>query len=341
MTDLPLCSDLRRWDAFARRGHFLQSGLWGRFRAEHGWQTLRLLEADWGAQILLRPFGPLTLAYVPRGPILDWEDRGVLERTLEVLEAAARQQRAFLLRLEPPIPPGHPAEAVLRARGYRPGRPVQTRRTLVVPLEADEAAQLARMRPKTRYNCRLARRRGVTVRPARTAGDVEAFYRLLEETAERDRFAIRPLAYYRRLWELGGPEGIVVLLLAEFEGRPVAGLMAAAWGEEAIYLYGASDSRHRRHMPTYLLQLEAMNWARSRGCRRYDLWGIPEDLEAKAAEHADRKNVRDGLWGVYRFKAGFGGEEVRYTGAWDRPLVPLLYAPFRLWDRRRAGPEGG
>jgi len=122
------------------------------------------------------------------------------------------------------------------------------------------------------------------------------------------------------------PRGWARLLLAEVEGEPVAALMVFAQGHRCWYFYGASGEAHREKMPNYLLQWEAIRWARSQGCIEYDLWGVPdEDKETLESGFAHR---RDGLWGVYRFKRGFEGELVRSVGAWDLPLRPV---PYRLY----------
>jgi hypothetical protein len=128
--------------------------------------------------------------------------------------------------------------------------------------------------------------------------------------------------------------GRLHLLLAEYEGRPLAALMAFARGPRAWYLYGASTDEERNRMPTYLLQWEAMRWARRRGCQTYDLWGVPDaDHETLESQFESRG---DGLWGVYRFKRGFGGELVRSIGAWDYPLQRLLYSVYQAVLARRA-----
>lgn len=86
-------------------------------------------------------------------------------------------------------------------------------------------------------------------------------------------------------------------------------------------------------MPTYLLQWEAMRWAKEQGCREYDLWGVPDtDEETLETGFSDRS---DGLWGVYRFKRGFGGTLMRSAGAWDHPYIPLIYPFYRRWSQRR------
>jgi lipid II:glycine glycyltransferase (peptidoglycan interpeptide bridge formation enzyme) len=113
------------------------------------------------------------------------------------------------------------------------------------------------------------------------------------------------------------------LLLAEYDGKPLAALFVARHGYRAFYLYGASSDEERNRMPTYLLQWEAMTWAKARGCEEYDLWGVPDEEEAVL--EAGFETRHDGLWGVYRFKRGFGGELKRAVQAMDRVYNPLLY----------------
>jgi len=109
--------------------------------------------------------------------------------------------------------------------------------------------------------------------------------------------------------------------------------MVFAHGDRAWYFYGASSNTHRNRMPSYILQWEAMKWARSQGCLEYDLWGVPDvDLEYLESNFQNRS---DGLWSVYRFKRGFGGELKKALGPWDRVYHPTLYSFYRWWVGRR------
>jgi lipid II:glycine glycyltransferase (peptidoglycan interpeptide bridge formation enzyme) len=133
--------------------------------------------------------------------------------------------------------------------------------------------------------------------------------------------------YFELAYKLFHPTGACELFLAEYERQPLAAIMVFARGDRAWYLYGASTTRHRNRMPTYMLQWQAMRWARSRGCSQYDLWGVPDEpLEELEQQFTERS---DGLWGVYRFKRGFGGELQRSIGAWDRPYQQVPYAIYR------------
>jgi lipid II:glycine glycyltransferase (peptidoglycan interpeptide bridge formation enzyme) len=202
---------------------------------------------------------------------------------------------------------------------------------------------MAAMKSKWRYNIRLARRRGITVREG-GAGDLQAFYDIYAETGERDGFLIRPYRYYEAAWRtmLAAQEDVEnpaggALLLAEHEEEvlPIAGLFLMKYGNCAWYFYGASTDRHRRDMPNHLLQWEAMSWARRQGCTKYDWWGAPSDLE----------DPLDAMQGVWTFKQGFGASFQPHIGAWDFVTNPPLYAIYteaipralhlaKMWQRR-------
>ncbi len=322
------------WEAFLARhpqAHLLQTAAWGGLKEAFGWRAARVLAGQAGAQVLFRPL-PLgfTVAYLPKGPV---GPREAWEALWPQVDALARRQRAVFLKVEPDLWEETDPQGSAPPPGFRPSpHAIQPRRTLLVSLEGAEEEILARMKQKTRYNIRLAARKGVTVRPW---SDVEGFYRLLQETGARDGFGVHSLAYYRRAYQIFHPRGEAELLVAEYQGEPLAALMVFARGRRAWYFYGASTGKHRNKMPTYLLQWEAMRWAKARGCTEYDLWGVP-DADAATLE-AQFTQRRDGLWGVYRFKRGFGGV-LRRAPVWDRVYHPLLY---RLYLRRwGASPKG-
>lgn len=285
-----------------------------------------MIEGRAGAQILLRrPLPGATLAYIPRGPIGPWPG------ALSAIVAAARRAGAFALLVEPDL--GDPAGRDLAAHGFRPAvRSVQPKTTLIVDLQGAEDELLQRMHQKTRYNIGLASRRGVSVRPSQ---DVAAFSEMLRSTGDRQGFGVHTPAYYRDAYDLFSRRGECALLVAEREGRALAALMVFAFGGGAWYLYGASLPDGREHMAPYLLQWEAMRWARGRGSAWYDLWGIPDAPEAELeAEFTSRS---DGLWGVYRFKRGFGGRWAQTVGAWELPLRGTLHRLYRLLGSRDDG----
>ena len=325
--------DPAAWDASLTEagGHLLQTWAWGDLKAAFGWsvQRLAVTEGDRlvaGAQVLYRRLGPVSVAYVPRGPWGDLANPTVMRALFAGLHAQARRRRAIFLKVEPPIAEGSANAELLAACGFRPSaQRVQPLSTIVVDLSADLVAIGGRFKPKWRYNVGLAARRGVSVH-AGGPEDIGAWYWLMELTGRRDGFGIHPEGYYRRFFALMGPRAR--LLLAEHQGQLLAGIAVTAFGAQAIYMYGASGDEQRNLMPNHLLQWEAMQWAKAQGCTEYDLWGIPDEVgkggEA-ATEEAPSGGSEAGLAGVYRFKSGFGGSVMRTIGAWDHVYAPPLY----------------
>jgi peptidoglycan pentaglycine glycine transferase (the first glycine) len=311
-------------------GHILQSSAWGELKAAFGWQPLRLQAGAVGAQVLFRrlPLG-LTIAYLPKGPLgPDWTS------LWPAVHAECRRRRAIFLKVEPDGWQPLPADRLAQLPGFVPAIPIQPRRTVVISLQGSAEDWLARMRQKTRYNIRLAQKKEVSVH---LSVDVETFFQLIQATCERDNFGVHTLEYYRRAYGLFAPSGNCALLQAEYQGKPLAGLMAFSSGNRAWYFYGASGNEERDRMPAYLLQFEAMRWAAARGCQEYDLWGVPDEEEdALEAQFSQRS---DGLWGVYRFKRGFGGALMRSVGAWDYVYSPVLYRLYQ-WYASRTGRDG-
>jgi lipid II:glycine glycyltransferase (peptidoglycan interpeptide bridge formation enzyme) len=326
------------WDTFVvvqPDAHVLQTSAWGALKARFGWtgERVGLTGEDGlvaGAQVLYRrlPVGLGRLAYVSKGPLVDWTDEEQVRALLMGLDRAAGARGAIALTVEPDLPDESSHRERLYALGFYPSPfdAIQPRRTLVVDISPDEESILTAMKSKTRYNVRLAGRKGVAVREA-SETDLPAFHALMAVTAARDRFGVHTPAYYEAAYRLFVPQDRARLLLAEVEGEPVAALMVFALPPRAWYFYGASGDAHRNKMPTYLLQWEAMRWAKSLGCTTYDLWGVPDADEDRL--EAEFKGRADGLWGVYRFKRGFGGRLVRSVGAWDRVYAPLRYRLYR------------
>lgn len=345
-SDQPDLLPASRWDAFVAEhpaGHLLQASPWGELKSLFGWRAQRVALADSadrlvaGAQILFRPVpGGKTLAYTPKGPLVNWHDDALAQATLDALHTRTRAAGAFALTVEPEALDEPELSARLRALGFRPApRDVQPRSTIWLDLAGSPDEWLTRMKQKTRYNVRLAARKGVTVRNA-TEADLPTFFRLMAQTGTRDGFAVHSADYYAAGYRFLVGSGLARLLLATYEGDILAGILVAAFGPSAWYLWGASSDAGRERMPNHLLQWEAMQWAAARGSRAYDLWGIPDEVGRAPEEFTETVSDRaGGLWGVYRFKQGFGGRVVRYVGAWDYVYSPLWYNAYRLAFRSR------
>jgi peptidoglycan pentaglycine glycine transferase (the first glycine) len=319
------------WQTFVRAQsemHLLQSGEWGELKAAFGWDVVRFINSDDGVQILFRklPIG-FTIGYIPKPFFLNQSVKGNISFWNEV-DFICRKHRAIFCKLEPDSW-DHEHPMFVMAPWFRSRYNIQPPRTILVDLQGSEDEILARMKQKCRYNIRLAEKKGVTVQ---AWDDIYGFHRMLQITGGRDGFGVHSEEYYQRAYQLFQPVGKCELLVAEYGGKPLAALMAFASGYRAWYIYGASTDEERNRMPTYLLQWEAMRWAKTRGCREYDLWGVPDEDEDQL--EADFEKRRDGLWGVYRFKRGFGGKLMRAAQAFDRVYNPLLY---QLYLRRMAG----
>ncbi|HEX5810232.1 MAG TPA: peptidoglycan bridge formation glycyltransferase FemA/FemB family protein [Anaerolineales bacterium] len=327
------------WTQFLQKypeAHLLQTGEWGELKSSFGWEAVRVISAerDGGAQLLFRrlPLG-YHIGYLPKGPVGSPES---LELWREVFEICMKR-RALFLKIELDLWDGpawlESVPASLR-RWLLPIRMsphnIQPPRTIIVDLKGTEEQILARMKQKTRYNIRLAEKKGVTVR---AWDDLAAFHRMLLLTGQRDGFGVHSLEYYQRAYELLHPKQMAELLVAHYEGKALAALFVARHGIRAYYLYGASTDEERNRMPTYLLQWEAMRWAKAQGCEEYDLWGVPDEDEATL--EAGFETRREGLWGVYRFKRGFGGELKRAVQAIDQVFNPFLYRLYLWWIRSR------
>ena len=328
------------WDAFVQGhpfSHPLQLSAWGRFKEAFGWKSERLglfVSSDLaaGAQILYRrlPGFPLKFAYVPKGPLLDWDNTAQVSALFAAIHHRARQRGALMLRIEPELKdfPEHRQRMVYL--GFAPApHAIQPQTTVWIDLLPSEEEILARMKQKWRYNVRLAGRKGVVVRQG-DAADVERFIELMQVTGQRKDFGVHDPEYYRTFWRMFAPAGHAALFAAEFEDEMLAGILVARLGDKAYYFYGASGNKRRNLMPSHLLQWEAMRWAKANGCTGYDLWGVPDEVGLNP--DAPVPDPPEGMWGVWRFKRGFGGEIVRYVGAWDKP-----YYPFVLPLARRIG----
>ncbi|MFZ3071383.1 MAG: peptidoglycan bridge formation glycyltransferase FemA/FemB family protein [Anaerolineaceae bacterium] len=321
--------------------HILQSWEWGQSKIRNGWTPLHYLWEDAqgnllaAALILSRkvslglPGLTLKVLYCPKGPILDWGNRMLASQVLDDLQNLAGQQKAVFIKMDPDVPlgwgvpgtessrdwqPGLAMQQDLEVRGWRfSNDQIQFRNTVLIDLTLSEERLLAGMKQKTRYNIRLAERKGVKVRLGLEA-DLGRLYQMYATTAVRDGFIVRHEEYYTSLWRDFMRAGMAQVLIAEVAGEPVAGLVLFHFAGVSRYMFGMSLETQRELMPNYLLQWEAIRASKALGCHTYDLWGAPDMFDAS-----------DSMWGVYRFKEGFNGKTTRHLGAWDYTTRPGLY----------------
>lgn len=327
------------WDAFVRshrQAHILQLAAWAEHKTHFGWRYVRVGLSDGkrlaaGAQVLIRPLpGKLfTLAYTPHGGYVSAPEQW--PALIAAVEQAVRPFRAAFIKWEP----GLYADATApdpAGLGFRQSpQTVQPPRTITLDITGDDEAILARMNQGTRRKIRQSQKSGLRVWEA-SSGEVGRFCDLMNLTGTRNRFGVHTREYYQLAFDLFAPRDCA-LILAEHEGDLLAGVMVfaveGAPEPTAWYFYGASNDHKRDLMASYGVQWAAIQWAKARGCATYDLWGVPDADEADLEANFQTRN--DGLWGVYGFKRGWGGQIVRTLGAWDKPLIGPVY-----WAYQRA-----
>ena len=288
----------------------LQSHGWGDVQARAGWrlsrQVVEVLGRPLPLSIQVGPLGPprALRVYLPRGPACGPDDLEAFRAAERALVGLGRRHRVLAVEVEPnweaqAVPEGHPILS------WEPCPARQPLATTVVDLRPEPAAVLASFHPKTRYNVRLADRRGVRVRP----GGLEELDLCLRATESRQGVRLPPRTHLSLV--LGHLGTMARVRVAEVQGQVVAAVLLARCGGELVYLYGGATGVHRELMPNHLLHWRAMMEGREEGCTDYDLWGVPEE---------DRP---DHPWhGLAQFKLGFAGRRVRYLGARRRALVP-------------------
>jgi len=301
--------------------HLLQSAAWAELKRTTCWVPRRFALHDGSravgvAQVLLKPL-PLgiTVAYAPRGPLVDAAD---LPESLRALAAALTGERCASVLADPEVPPSPELESALARSGARPaGVFVQPRRTLLMDLTRTPEELLAGMRKKTRQYVHKAEREGVITEETR---DLDRFLAVLTKVAARDRFALHDRGYFARLVAAFGDAAHITMSRVGPEDD--GALLAVRIGDRAWELYGGWSGAHAESRPFYLLKWRSLIGMKQRGVARYDMWGL--------SEHAG-----DELAGIENFKVGFGGEIATWIGAFDRPVIAPLYPLWRIAGRRR------
>jgi len=350
-----LITDRRLWNEFvagAPNGHLCQTYEWADNSGEAtGAGSLRVGVLEGGrlvaAMALVRSTATGMRApffYAPRGPVCADPASPALPLLIRFARREARRRGGFFIRAEPNVLEGDPAwEGAFKRLGFHPtSHHIYLRSAWVTDLRPDEDARLAAMMTTWRQNIRAGGRKGLTVRVGSGEADLDAFYRLLKETGERDRFYVYPKDLYRDMLANYSAESAardataeMALLICEHEGEPVAVSTIATFGKYGWNLHSGSSGtpEHRKLRPNYLLQWECMRWCRAHGADFYDWRTIPDPDKLKPGEE---------LYGVYEFKRGFGGEVRRVIATQDLPLRPALYWPYeglvalrRAMERRR------
>jgi peptidoglycan pentaglycine glycine transferase (the first glycine) len=317
----------------------LQSWSWGEVKSRLGWDAYRVGVLDGnrilaGAQLLIRhlPLGIGSLAYIPRGPIGNWADPEIAGALFNQIHSIACQQHAVYLKVEPAVSASPETQNLLLHLGFH-NSPVTNQPCATILMDISPAPEtiLRNMRDSTRRKIQSTERKGVSARIG-TLADLPTFYRLMQITAQRAGFALRSYEYYATEFETFFRKEQAALFLAEYQGQVIAAHIAYSMGNQAAFFHQTSSCELPALNPNCLLVWEEVQWAKSKGCRTYDLWGIPDEIVGYVASGQEPGPDRtDGLWGVYRFKSGFSKNIATYIGALDYVYSPLLY---RLLDNK-------
>ncbi|MFV0399238.1 MAG: lipid II:glycine glycyltransferase FemX [Oscillospiraceae bacterium] len=305
-------------------GAITQSTLWHGVKDNWGHDVVVLRDRESGkitagVSLISRkmPGFGTSMLYAPRGPVCDWHDPAQMRALQEGIDQVAKKRRAHLYKMDPDIPADDEAFlALAKEMGYRRfAEPtgfetIQTRFNYRLYLEGrDEEALLANLTQKTRYNVRVAMKKGVEVRVVGKEY-LDDFMRLMLITGERDGFSVRSKAYFEKMLDALGEH--VRLYMSFYEGRAVSGAVTTNYAGKTCYVYGASDNEYRNVMPNYLIQWEMIRWAVETGCTVYDFQGVSGILDEE-----------DHLYGLYRFKKGFNGRIDELAGEFDRIYMPV------------------
>lgn len=319
------------------KGHFAQSSMWGKQKTAWTWQAVAVRGTDGkikgGLSALIRkvPIFPASIMYCCRGPVCDLEDRETFGELLTGAKALAKEYKSYVIKIDPDVPKENTEfRAMMESFGFRvleTGKNfegIQPRFVFRLFLNGrSEEELLASFTQKTRYNIRLAVKKGVEVR---ICGQemVEDFTRIMKTTGDRDNFVTRNADYFSNMLTNLGEHAR--LYMAFYQGQPIAGTLAIWYGDKVWYLYGASSNEHRNLMPNYLLQWNMIQWAVEKNARIYDFRGVSGDLSED-----------NPLYGLYKFKKGFNGDFTEFVGEMDlvlsKPMYLLVKKGTKAWKR--------
>lgn len=320
---------LPEYEAFVQshpKGNFAQSYLWGKQKPMWKWDAI-VVRGENGAikgslAVMTRKVPGIgrTLMYGCRGPVCDLDDRETFSQLLDGAKALAKTYKSYVIKIDPDVPSSNTAfSSMLQSFGFKAKEggknfeAIQPRYVFRLNVEGKtEEELLANFHQKWRYNIRLAERKGVTVRICGKEM-VPAFSDLMLTTGVRDGFVTRKPEYFSAMLDNLG-EHARLYMAFDPENTPIAGTLAIHYGDKVWYLYGASSNEHRNLMPNYLLQWRMIQWAVETKCRIYDFRGVSGDVSED-----------NPLYGLFRFKQGFGGDFTEFIGEMDLVLSPAIY----------------
>ena len=269
------------------------------------------------------------LMYASRGPICGTHDEEALKQLTEGAKQLAKKYKAMVLKIEPDIKSDDKEFREIDEKlGYKIKDDAKNFREEIQPRYVfrldikgkTEDEVFKNFHSKTRYNIRLATKKGVTVKEGNKE-DLKDFHRIMVETGARDGFIIRPLEYFEKMYDELAPEHMKVLM-AYYEGKPISGVIPIIYGNKTWYLYGASSNEYRNVMPNYLLQWEMIKMAIAKNQDMFDLRGVSGVVDENHPQY-----------GLYRFKKGFGAEFTEFIGEIYIPFKPFKYKLYKFSEK--------
>ena len=330
-------SDKERYKSFLEshdRCNFQQSLEWGNVKTS--WIKEVILSENENGDIVgslcvwirkIPVFG--NLMYVARGPVCDIHDENVIKDLTEGANELAKKYKAFVLRMEPDIlKTDEEYRNIISKYGYRIKDDSKDFKDEIQPRfvfrldikDKTEDEVFSAFHQKTRYNIRLATKKGVVIKEG-TKEDLKDFHKIMVETGERDNFIIRSLSYFEKMYDELAPKHMK-LLMAYHEDKPIAGIIPIMYGNKTWYLYGASSNSHRNLMPNYLLQWTMIKEAIANKCDMYDFRGVSGVVDESHPQY-----------GLYRFKKGFNAEFTEFIGEVYIPYKPFVYKMYKLAEK--------
>ncbi|HLE49712.1 MAG TPA: peptidoglycan bridge formation glycyltransferase FemA/FemB family protein [Patescibacteria group bacterium] len=308
--------------------HPLQSWAWGDFREKTGVAVLRLGRYQKGrlvetAQVTIHPIPrlPWKIGYWPKGVVPS-------KLMVEAVKKELRKRKTVLVKLEPNILARDGAERMAGFKG-RPGmvrgRPLFTRWSFWLDLNKTEDELLAGMKQKTRYNTRLAEKKGVTIIEDNSQAAFDEYWWLTEETTKRQGFYAHTRKYHQAMLLTLRQAGMAHLFKAVHEGKTLVTWIVFILNGIIYYPYGASTRDDRNVFASNLLMWEVIKFGKNNGCKLFDMWGSP----------GPSPKPSDPWAGFHRFKEGYGAKLVEFVGTYDLIINPLLYWPYRIGEEVR------
>ncbi len=300
-----------QWNSQA--SHPLQSDEWGEFRKLTGVKVVR----ENGIQVTIHkiPHTPFNIGYAPKTKLPS-------PSQIETLKKIAEENNCIMIKLEPKVEmEGKTRQEIaseMEKYGFAEGRSLFTKYNFVLDVTPSEEELLASFKQKTRYNIRVAEKKGVTVEIDNSEAAFERYLELTEETTKRQGFYAHSRDYHKKMWNILHPAGIAHLLVARYEGQIITTWVLFKFGDTLYYPYGASTREHRETMANNLVMWEAIKLAKKWNLQYLDMWGAlgPEP------------DSTDPWFGFHTFKSGYGARHVEYIGTWDYVTKPLLYKIF-------------